>query len=113
MLLERYGTRAEALLTEVDGPEDGTLLGHADYTVGEIAWIARTERVVHLADVVFRRTSIAFTGTVTAPLLEELAEVVGGELGWDAATRRAEVEATRRVLAERHGVLLPEPVAAA
>ena len=112
-LLERYGTRAEALLAEVDGPEDAALRAHADYTVGEIAWIARTERVVHLADVVFRRTSMAFTGTVTAPLLEELAEIVGRELGWDAATRRAEIEATRRLLAERHGVLLPEPVAAA
>jgi glycerol-3-phosphate dehydrogenase len=39
-------------------------------------------------------------------LLDELAEVVGGELGWDDATRRAEIEATCRLLADRHGVVL-------
>jgi glycerol-3-phosphate dehydrogenase len=110
-LLERYGTRAEALLDEVEGDTDAALREHPAYTRGEIAWIARTEHVVHLSDVVFRRTSMAFTGTVTVALLEELAEIVGRELRWTTATRHAEVEATRTVLAERHGVLLTEPVA--
>lgn len=105
-LLERYGTRAEALIREVEGAPETPLAGHDAYSREEIAWIARTERVVRLADVVFRRTSLAFTGAVTSLLLDELAEVVGDELGWDAAARRAEVEATRRVLAERHGVVL-------
>jgi glycerol-3-phosphate dehydrogenase len=111
VLLERYGTRAEALLAEIDGEEDTALAGHDGYTRGEIAWIARTEHVVHLADVVFRRTSLAFTGTVTAPLLDELAEILGDELRWSPATRSAEVEATRAVLAERHGVVLAESAA--
>ena len=61
---------------------------------------------MHLVDVVLRRTSIAFTGTLTAQLLDELAEIVGAELGWEPERRRAEVEATRDLLAERHGVVL-------
>ena len=61
---------------------------------------------MHLVDLVLRRTSIAFTGTLTAPLLDELAEVVGAELGWDAERRRAEVQATRDLLAGRHAVVL-------
>lgn len=105
-LLDRYGTRAEALIREVEGAPETPLAGHDDYTREEIAWIARTERVVRLADLVFRRTSLAFTGALTPLLLDELAEVVGDELGWNAGTRRAEVDATRRVLAERHGVVL-------
>jgi glycerol-3-phosphate dehydrogenase len=105
-LLERYGTRAEALIRDVEGGPETPLSGHDGYSREEIAWLARNERVVHLADLVFRRTSLAFTGALTSPLLDELAEVVGDELGWDAAARRAEVEATRRVLAERHGVVL-------
>jgi glycerol-3-phosphate dehydrogenase len=56
--------------------------------------------------VVLRRTSIAFTGSVTGQLLDELADIVGDELGWDVARRAAEVAATRNLLAARHGVEL-------
>ena len=105
-LLERYGTRAEAYLAEIEGDEETPLAHHDGYGRLEIAWLTRTERVVHLVDVVLRRTGIAFTGTLTAPLLDELAEVVGAELGWDAERRRAEVQATRDLLAGRHAVVL-------
>ncbi|WP_448003775.1 FAD-dependent oxidoreductase [Agromyces bauzanensis] len=112
-LLERYGTRAEAFLDELDGEPDAPLLHHAGYGRREIAWLVRHERIVHLVDLVLRRTSMAFTGTVTAPLLDELADLAGDELDWDTARRRAEVDATRAVLAERHGVALAEVAEAA
>ncbi|GAA1515133.1 glycerol-3-phosphate dehydrogenase [Agromyces terreus] len=112
-LLERYGTRAEALLDAFDPATDAPLAHHADYTRCEITWLVRTERVVHLTDLVLRRTSIAFTGTLTAALLDELAELTGVELGWDAARRRAEVAEARELLASRHGVQLGEVVATA
>ncbi len=66
-LLERYGTRAEAYLGEIEGEQETALAHHAGYTRTEIAWLLRNERVVHLADLVLRRTSIAFTGALTAP----------------------------------------------
>ncbi|MGR2753957.1 FAD-dependent oxidoreductase [Agromyces arachidis] len=109
VLLDRYGTRAEALVRAIEDRPESPLRGAADYSREEIAWIARTERVVHLSDLVLRRTSLAFTGAVTAALLDELADIVGDELGWDGPARRAEAEAVRRVLAERHGVALAEP----
>jgi glycerol-3-phosphate dehydrogenase len=105
-LLERYGTRAEAFITSIEGEHDEALAHHPGYSRQEIAWLARTERVVHLVDLVLRRSSIAFTGAVTAPLLDELAEIAGAELGWSAEERAAEVAATRKLLAERHGVAL-------
>jgi len=108
VLLDRYGTRAAAFLDDVDGVEDAALRHHAGYTRGEIGWLVRTERVAHLLDLVQRRTSIAFTGTLTAPLLEELADLAAAELGWDAERRDAEVREARRVLAERHGVAIAE-----
>ncbi len=80
----------------------------------EIAWLLRNERVVHLADLVLRRTSIAFTGALTAPLLDELADVAAEVLGLGAPTRRAhEIAATRALLAERHGVRLADIAPAA
>ncbi|WP_084003523.1 glycerol-3-phosphate dehydrogenase/oxidase [Agromyces aureus] len=112
-LLERYGTRAEAYLAEVDGETERALAHHDGYTQGEITWLVQNERVVHLTDLVLRRTSIAFTGRLTAPLLDELADLAGAELGWDADRREAEIEAARALLAERHGVVLEQlaPVA--
>lgn len=109
LLLERYGTRAEAILADLEDTDDPVLANHDAYTRGEIAWLVRHERVAHLLDVVQRRTSIAFTGTVTLPLLDELAEIAGAELGWDAARRTAEVAETARVLREVHGMRLEVP----
>ncbi|PWC04824.1 glycerol-3-phosphate dehydrogenase/oxidase [Agromyces badenianii] len=105
-LLERYGTRAEAFIASIEGARDEPLEHHVGYSRREIAWLVGGERVVHLADVVLRRTSIAFTGAITAPLLDELAEIAGAELGWDAERCATEVAATRELLAARHGVEL-------
>ncbi|WP_232331594.1 glycerol-3-phosphate dehydrogenase/oxidase [Agromyces laixinhei] len=103
-LLERYGTRAESFIASIEGEQDESLAHHPGYSRREIAWLAGTEQVVHLADVVLRRTSIAFTGALTVPLLDELAEIVGAVLGWDFERRAIEAATTRELLAERHGV---------
>ncbi|WP_233437900.1 glycerol-3-phosphate dehydrogenase/oxidase [Agromyces laixinhei] len=103
-LLERYGTRAESFITSIEGEQDESLAHHPGYSRREIAWLAGNEQVVHLADVVLRRTSIAFTGALTVPLLDELAEIVGAVLGWDFERRAIEAATTRELLAERHGV---------
>ncbi|MDR5700313.1 glycerol-3-phosphate dehydrogenase/oxidase [Agromyces aerolatus] len=112
-LLERYGTRAEAIIADLEGMDDAVLTHHDGYTRGEVAWLVRHEHVAHLLDVVQRRTSLAFTGDVTMPLLDELAEIAGDELGWDGARRAAEIALTVRVLSERHGMRLAEASIAA
>ncbi|WP_431799940.1 glycerol-3-phosphate dehydrogenase/oxidase [Microbacterium kunmingense] len=106
-LLERYGTRAAALI-EALPEDDRPLRTLPDYSTGEISYLTRTEYVVHLIDVLLRRTSVAFVGAVTMPVLQELAEVVGDTLGWDADRRAEEVAASARFLAERHGVDLTQ-----
>jgi glycerol-3-phosphate dehydrogenase len=105
-LLERYGTRAAELIDELAELSDAPLQHAPAYSRAEIAYLARTEFVVHLTDLVLRRTSLAFRGELSLPLLAELADVAGEVLGWDAARRRAEIDAATRMLAERHGVLL-------
>lgn len=103
-LLERYGTRADQFIALADDADEQPLVSVPSYSREEIAHIARTEQVVHLEDLVLRRTSIAFTGRASRAALVELADIISDELGWDEATRDAEVERTAALLVERHGV---------
>ncbi|NEM92224.1 glycerol-3-phosphate dehydrogenase/oxidase [Galbitalea soli] len=109
-LLTRYGTRAASVIETID-TADSTPLEHApEFSVAEVAYFADHEDVVHLIDVVLRRTNVAFTGDVTLPLLRELAHILGTRLGWTAETEAAETHATVTELRERHGVILDESV---
>nr|WP_026139633.1 glycerol-3-phosphate dehydrogenase/oxidase [Leucobacter salsicius] len=104
-LLERYGTRAATLLAEL--PEQLTELAHAPgYYAEELAYLARTEQIVHLDDLLKRRTSIAFRGHLTSELLEELAAVLATELGWSDETRADEIARAIRTLRDAHRIEL-------
>ncbi len=93
-LLRRYGTAARRWAAEADGQDPTPLQTLPDYTAGEVRRIAATEYVVHLTDLVCRRSTVALLGRARREALEELAETVGPVLGWDEARRREEVERT-------------------
>jgi glycerol-3-phosphate dehydrogenase len=88
-LLERYGTAAEGYARAGEQP----LQSRPEYSVEEIRRIAAQEQVVYLADLVYRRSTIGILGQATPTVLAELAAVVGGVLGWDAARRQQEIAA--------------------
>ncbi|OOB89984.1 glycerol-3-phosphate dehydrogenase/oxidase [Rathayibacter sp. VKM Ac-2630] len=103
-LLERYGTRAEEVIEALADGHDEALDFDKDFTTGEIRYLAQRESVVHLIDLVMRRTNHAFTGGLSRELLEELAEHTGAVLGWDDAKRAEEVDATISHLKKYNGV---------
>ncbi len=103
-LLERYGTRARDVIQAVTDGRDEALEFDKDFSAGEIRYLVQHESVVHLIDLVLRRTNHAFTGGLSRELLEELAEHVGAVLGWDEEKRLAEVEATITHLKEYNRV---------
>jgi glycerol-3-phosphate dehydrogenase len=105
-LMERYGTRATALIEELAEAGDDRLGNAPDYSVQEIARLIRTEHVVHLLDLLQRRTSIAFTGGATIALLAELASLLAGQLGWTPEQAEAEVDTAAEILRTVHGVQL-------
>ncbi len=47
------------------------------YTPSEIAGMAEREKIIHLDDLVLRRTLLGYLGHLTRPLLEELANSLG------------------------------------
>ncbi|HWI30021.1 MAG TPA: glycerol-3-phosphate dehydrogenase/oxidase [Microbacterium sp.] len=99
-LLDRYGTfAAEVIAAIVADDSDAPLALLPSYTTGELRFLARAEDVVHLDDVLLRRTSLAFTGAVTQAAAAEVAEAIAPVAGWDADRRALE---TTRALALVH-----------
>ena len=97
VLFERYGTRAAAVAAELESGPDEVLLGGA-LSRRELGVIARSERVVHLADLIFRRTDLAFAGRVDAEAVAVLAAALAPALGWDRARIGREVDDCLRAL---------------
>jgi len=105
-LLERYGTGADRVADHLLAGPDEPLARHGGYSRREIEFIARNERVVHLDDLILRRTLMGILGEVSLPLLQELAEIASPALGWSQHAAKAEVERTTELLRRVHGVTL-------
>ena len=91
VLLERYGTAAEAYARKVGAGGERPLRSLPSYAVEEVGYILETEYVEHLADLVYRRSVIGLLGDARPEVLRELAAVAGRVLGWDAAREEQEV----------------------
>jgi glycerol-3-phosphate dehydrogenase len=94
LLLERSGTIAEDHARRVSGGGEVPLQTLHSYTREELEGIARTEYVERLSDLVLRRSTIALLGDARPEVLEEIAKVIGGPLGWDLPRREEEVART-------------------
>ncbi|WP_223694479.1 glycerol-3-phosphate dehydrogenase/oxidase [Leifsonia poae] len=107
-LLRRYGTKATAVIDAIGAVEgdDPALAFAADFSRAEIEYLVRTEHVVHLDDVFLRRTSLAFTGSLSLGLVKEVGEIVAGVLGWSPNRRSEEEDAVIADLADAHRVHL-------
>jgi glycerol-3-phosphate dehydrogenase len=103
-LFKRYGTYADKVATFLTAERDETLHHHPDYTQREILFIAAQEKIIHLDDLLLRRTPIAMLGQINGDLLQELATLLSTTLGWDEAQTRQETERTAALLKQQHGV---------
>ncbi|MCT2586182.1 glycerol-3-phosphate dehydrogenase/oxidase [Actinophytocola gossypii] len=115
-LLDRYGSLVhEVLALAEDRPEWLRPLDAApDYLGVEVVYAASHEGALHVEDTLARRTRISIEyphrGVDCA---EQVAELMGEVLGWDAETVRREIEVyTARVTAERDSQTEPDDHAA-
>lgn len=90
VLFERYGTRSAEVAAHLRAGEDRSL-ADGTLSVRELEWMVQREFVLHLADVVFRRTSLAFTGDSPRPVLEQIGGALAPILGWDASRLDREI----------------------
>jgi glycerol-3-phosphate dehydrogenase len=114
ILLSRYGTTASVIAefcssthaSVHDGSHDKPLASEPSYTVREIQYLCEHEAVTHLADLLFRRTTIAISGQLTAAVLDETAAIAARVLGWDSIRTQLEIETSLDIARLRHGMVL-------
>jgi glycerol-3-phosphate dehydrogenase len=103
-LQERYGTGSDRVAAYMQSGPDAPLASLPAYSRREIEFIARNERVLHLDDLILRRTLIGLLGEATRPVIEELAAIVAPILHWPPQTAAAEVVRTIHLLQSLHGM---------
>jgi glycerol-3-phosphate dehydrogenase len=106
LFFDRYGTRLRDLAAYVTTQKDSPLDHYPEMTRREITFLVEREKIVHLDDLLLRRTMLAYLGRLTRPLVEELADMLADCLGWTREQKKAEVTRTLEILADKHQVRL-------
>jgi glycerol-3-phosphate dehydrogenase len=105
-LIERYGSGANKVAAYIQAAPDVLLSNHNSYSRREIEFIVLNERVVHLDDLILRRTLIGILGELTFALLEELSLIISSVLEWSQQKTVDEIERTVQLFQRVHGVIL-------
>ena len=108
-LLGRYGTHAADVARSMAAARDDRPLIHApDYSSGEVRYLCHVSGVMHLDDLVLRRTVLAIGGRMNMALLTEIAAIAAKALDWSPERAQSELAACSQLLRERHGVRLED-----
>jgi glycerol-3-phosphate dehydrogenase len=96
-LVHAYGSRWSAVADEIAAPGGDARLAALPYTIGEMRYAVRCEFAQTLADLLMRRTHLAFeTRDHGLESAERVARSVGSLLRWTNDDIRAQIEAYRR-----------------
>jgi glycerol-3-phosphate dehydrogenase len=76
-------------------PDLSVRIDSSDVVAASVAHAARSEHVVHLADVLLRRTDIATGAPASNTALRQCATIVASELAWSATRISDELSRTR------------------
>lgn len=105
-LVDRYGTKAEAVGRFILEGNDQLLPGQSGYSERELEYIIDNEAVVRLEDLLVRRTSIAILGHLNFQLVAEAASLCAARLDWSPEREREEIELFTESLKVNNGVIL-------
>ncbi len=105
-LFDRYGTRALEIARYLQASQDAPLASKPDWSRREVQFLVQHEKAVHVDDLILRRSTLAWLGEVTLPMVQELAAIMAESLGWTAGQTASEIKRTIELLKDRHGVVL-------
>ncbi len=107
-LYQRYGGRAEVVAEFIKRDSDEPLKTIPEYSRREVEFLAKHEKVVHLDDLILRRSMLAMLGRLSSGAIHELSGILMTALNWTGDQRKAEEARTLSILADRHGVILSD-----
>jgi glycerol-3-phosphate dehydrogenase len=102
MLLERYGTYAERVAAFISEANDKALQHVPNFSQREILFLAQSEKVERLEDLLQRRSLIAMLGYAKKEAIEEIAGIVGSAFGWSDSHLKEETERVMAYLEKKH-----------
>jgi glycerol-3-phosphate dehydrogenase len=106
ILFDRYGTRSILIAHEIEKAGNSPLASKPTWQKGEVEFLIENEKPVHVEDLLLRRSTLAWLGEVTKPLIVEMAAIFAEKLGWSKLVQDQEVERTISNLKEYHGIEL-------
>jgi glycerol-3-phosphate dehydrogenase len=105
-LFKRYGTYASEVAAYICQGEDRNMDWLSGYSRREVVFLSTNEQIVHLVDLLVRRTPLAMLGQVKMESIFELVDLLGEVYGWSLDECQAETAYTCQYLTERHGMTL-------
>ncbi|MFM8752405.1 MAG: glycerol-3-phosphate dehydrogenase [Actinomycetota bacterium] len=107
-LLNRYGSLIDEVLEPAhDLPElREPLISQLPYLKAEILYAVTHEGARSIDDVLSRRTRISFESSDQGlSVLDDVAEIISAQLGWNAAAKKASIKEYRELIARQDEVL--------
>lgn len=101
-LFASYGTHVENILKEQGSLVSQNLDSIPMMSVGELRHIITAEDVLHLDDLILRRTTLAKLGKITPESLRELSGISGDILGWSTLDTEEEIKRFVALMKEKH-----------
>jgi len=101
-LFETYGTNIEEILREHCSEIYQPLDSIPETSFGEIKYLTTQEDIVHLDDLILRRSMIGKLGMVTPESLREIAEICGKPLNWSQQEMNVEIERFTDLMRHKH-----------
>ena len=93
-------------MTEYQNEDDTPLKNYPEMTRREVAFLSENEKVIHLDDLILRRSLMAYLGHLNRPLIDEMADILAEVLDWTTEKKQAQIERTLEILLDKHGVSL-------
>lgn len=103
ILFERYGTYISEM---IHSGSIEFLKTNPHITQNEIKFLTRTEKVLHLDDLLLRRTSLGWLGLIDDVCLREICNLVGITLGWSPDKQAGEIARVKELFLKNHGVTI-------
>lgn len=96
-LIGRYGQHAKALLNDASDAEQ-QMIENTEFCLAECRWAARNETVVHLDDLLLRRTRLgSLLERGGESLFPDIEKICAQELQWDTVRWQSELERYRGI----------------